>query len=28
VANCPECNEYIFDIQGGRELKIRSLNVD
>ena len=28
VANCPECNEYIFDIQGGRELKIKSLNVD
>ena len=28
VATCPECNEYIFSVQGGRELKIKSLNVD
>ena len=25
---CPKCNEYVFNIQGGRELKLKSVNVD
>ena len=25
---CPKCDEYVFNIQGGRELKLKSVNVD
>lgn len=25
---CPKCGEYVFNIQGGRELKLKSVNVD
>jgi len=25
---CPRCSEYVFNIKGGRELKLKSVNVD
>ena len=25
---CPACGEYVFNIQGGKELKLKSVNVD
>ena len=25
---CPKCGEYVFNIQGGKELKLKSVNVD
>ena len=25
---CPKCGQFVFDIQGGRELKLKSVNVD
>jgi len=28
VADCPECGNLVFSIQGGRELKVKSINVD
>lgn len=28
VANCPQCNELIINVQGGRELRVKSINVD
>jgi len=28
VPLCPKCSELVFDVQGGRDLKIKSINVD
>jgi len=28
VSQCPQCNEYVLNIQGGRELQVKSINVD
>lgn len=28
VAACPECGELVFQVQGGRELRVKSINVD
>lgn len=28
AAPCPKCGEYVFNIQGGKELKLKSVNID
>ncbi len=28
VEQCPECGKYVMQIEGGRNLKIRAINVD
>ncbi len=28
VPSCPECDELVINVQGGRELQIKSINVD
>ena len=28
VSKCPKCGEMVFQISGGRELKVRAINVD
>lgn len=28
VIPCPKCSEYVFNIQDGRELRLKSVNVD
>ena len=28
VPLCPECGELVFNVEGGRDLKIKSINVD
>ena len=28
VSKCPECGEMVFQIEGGKELRVRAINVD
>ena len=28
AVRCPKCNEYVINIQGGKELRVKSINVD